>query len=202
MQPGRRQLLHLVFLSVFGSCGPEVLFARMGLPPGSSFRLPYTCPLQWGQDFPHQGPQQTVADLNRILGSKARHTGSDVRISTGQILNPRTYPRQSVESLWWEWEQVFKVRWNLTEHINALEIRAIWLTLLWKTMKRSFTNRRLFHLSDSYVALSILSKGRTGSHKLQYICRKIAALLVAGQCQLLLAHVDSFDNPTDEASRS
>ena len=66
-------------------------------------------------------------------------------------------------------------------------------------MQRKFTNRRLFHLSDSDVAISILSKG---SHKLQCICRKIAVLLLSGHGLLNLAHVDSADNPTDEASRS
>lgn len=184
------------------SFSPRVLFSRMGLPPGASLRLPFSCPLQWGVCFPEAGARASVADLNRVLGSKARHTGSDIRVATGQILNARTFPRQSVESVWWQWEQVFKVHWQQTEHINALEIRAVWLSILWKAMKRNLTNRRIFHLSDSYVALSILSKGRTGSHKLQFICRKIAALLLAAQCQLHLGHVDSFDNPTDEASRS
>ena len=181
---------------------PQVLFSRMGLPPGSSLRLPLACPLQRGLAFPGTWTHAGVTELNRILGSKTRHTGSDIRVSTGQVLNPKTFPRQSVDSVWWAWQPAFKVRWNEAEHINALEIRAIYLSLLWKTMQRKFTNRRLFHLSDSYVAISILSKGRTGSHKLKFICRKIAALLLAGHGLLNLAHVDSADNPTDEASRS
>ena len=43
-------------------------------------------------------------DLNRILLTKVNHTGSDVRISTGDILNPKAFPRQGAEASWWNWE--------------------------------------------------------------------------------------------------
>ena len=116
-------------------------------------------------------------------------------------MNPSALPRQSVQASWWNWTAVFSTRWSQTEHINALEIRAIYLTILWKVMNRQLVNRRMFHLTDSYVALSILSKGRTGSAKLRYIVRKINSLLLVSHSLLHLAHVDSYENPTDAASR-
>ena len=180
----------------------QVLFGRMGSPPGCGLRLPLLCPLQVGVDFPACGAHHVVEDMNRHLAARARHTGSDVRISTGQVLNPKTLPRQSVWSVWWEWSHVFKTRWEREEHINALELRAIYLTLLWRALNRTIANRRLFHLTDSYVSLSILSKGRTGSHKVTYIVRKINAVLLAAHGQLYLAHIDSADSPTDEGSRA
>ena len=76
-------------------------------------------------------------------------------VSTGQALDPRTFPRQSVQSGWWRWENRFNAPWDIAEHINTLEVRAIYLSLLWKTLNREFTDRRLFHLSlsDSYNPL-------------------------------------------------
>ena len=179
---------------------------RVGLPPGVSVwqtledHLP-GCPMQTSHELKLEGESAEVHHLNRILLQRTNHTGSDVRIITGDLLAPKKYPRQSVQSSWWRWRPVFATRWKFEEHINALEIRAVYLSLLWKARQRRLCSRRSFHITDSYVAMSTLSKGRTSSHKLQPLIRKISALLLAGQLQLILAHVDSSDNPTDAASR-
>ena len=146
-------------------------------------------------------PEAEVHEINRVLLSRTNHTGSDVRIITGDLMSPKKYPRQSVQSNWWRWRPVFAARWKFEEHTNALEIRAVYLALLWKAREKQLCSRRSFHITDSYVAMSILSKGRTSSRRLQPLIRKISALLLAGQLQLVLAHVDSSDNPTDAASR-
>ena len=185
-----------------GWLDPQLLFQRMGLPPGLGLRSDLICPLQTGFEIPTLLGSADVQQMNQHLLARVRHTGSDSRITSGQILNPKAFPRQSAQALWWEWEQVFRTRWAQAEQINALEIRAIYLSLLWKTLQRSVCNRRIFHLSDSYVSISILSKGRTASRKLHFIVNKINALLLAAHCILNLVHVDSSDNPTDEASRA
>lgn len=51
----------------------------------------------------------------------------------------------------------------------------------------------MVHLSDSYVAMSILAKGRTGSKVLTYLTRRIAAVLLASGSYLIQAHVDSAE---------
>ena len=181
---------------------PDLLFSRMGFPPGAGLHPALSCPLQFGCLFPSFSAPRTVKQLNDHLCARVKHTGSDIRITTGQVMNPSALPRQSVQASWWNWTAVFSTRWSQTEHINALEIRAIYLTILWKVMNRQLVNRRMFHLTDSYVALSILSKGRTGSAKLRYIVRKINALLLVSHSLLHLAHVDSYENPTDAASRA
>ena len=181
---------------------PDLLFSRMGLPPGAGLHPALSCPLQFGCLFPSFSASRTVKQLNDHLCARVKHTGSDIRITTGQVMNPSALPRQSVQASWWNWTAVFSTRWSQTEHINALEIRAIYLTILWKVMNRQLVNRRMFHLTDSYVALSILSKGRTGSAKLRYIVRKINSLLLVSHSLLHLAHVDSYENPTDAASRA
>ena len=185
-----------------GSFDPDLLFSRMGLPPGLGLRLGLRCPLQIKSEIPDLPADADVLQLNQHLLARVRHTGSDVRITSGQILNPKVFPHQSAQAHWWTWQQVFRTRWKQAEQINALEVRAIYLSLLWKTLQRSLCNRRVFHLSDSYVSISILSKGRTASRKLHFIVNKINALLLAAHCILNLAHVDSAENPTDEASRA
>ena len=180
----------------------EQMNQRTGLQPGASLNLDFTWPL--GHTLPPDcmaAKRFSVDALNLQLLRRTDHTGSDVRIVTGEILNKKCFPRESVQSQWWKWRQVFNVHWSQTEQINALEARSIYLSLLWKARERHFCNRRLFHLTDSYVAMSILAKGRTSSFALQPIVRKVSALLLGGSAWLILGHVDSADNPTDEGSR-
>lgn len=60
---------------------------------------------------------------------------------------------------------------------------------------------RLFHLSDSYVTISVVSKGRSASKQLKRVMRRLAAILLAHGLILIVAHVESTDNPTDFMSR-
>lgn len=176
---------------------------RMGLPPGASLHINVSCPMS---SIPSYGcflsPDWGTASLSAFLALRANHTGSDIRITTGSYMNPKHVQRQSVLSTWWEWAPVFKCLWKTVEHINPLEARAIMLTLFWKARKGTAVNKRIFHLTDSYVCQSIYSKGRTSSKMMQPIIRKSNALLLSSFLYLYLTHVDSMDNPTDEASRS
>ena len=160
---------------------------RVGMPPGFSMHLKFSWPL--GHHFPPEemgGRQLDVACLNRVLLQRTNHTGSDVRIVSGKLMNDRNFPRESVRSKWWKWRPVFNVHWSLSEHINVLEMRSIYLSLLWKARGLRFCNRKLFHITDSYVSMSILAKGRTSSFALQPVARKIAALLLGASSHLVL----------------
>ena len=180
----------------------EQMNQRIGLPPGMSLHLKVRCPLQQGTEDPVVGSGVwDVCALNKQMLRRTNHTGSDVRIVTGELMNSRCFPRESVRSNWWDWQQVFTVHWSQSEQINALECRAVYLSLLWKAREKRFCNRKLFHITDSYVIMSILAKGRTSSFALQPLVRKISALLLGGSSWLILGHVDSADNPTDEGSR-
>ena len=181
---------------------PKQMCKRLGLPPGASSAVEVCCPLS---EKPTYGTfdtsAKTMQNLNLHLARRANHTGSDVRLITGEFMNPRQSARQSVVSSWWQWQHVFRVKWEHEEHINPLECRAIFLGLCWKGRQGLLRSRRVFHLTDSYVCQSILSKGRTSSVLMRPVVRKINALLLANHCLLLVAHVDSADNPTDAASR-
>ena len=201
-------VLWAVALSFFYA--PRVAYThlarRAGLAPGfrAPWRLvaPMSRKLNYGniQIPPESAP--TVETLNRILLRRTNHTGSDVRIISGEILNPKCFPRQAVASKWWTWEPVTQVRWSKSEHINSLELEAILLTLKYYIQNLQVTNSRIFHLTDSYVCMSIVAKGRSGSRILSFKLKKLAALCLAFGLQLVVAHLDSADNPTDDASRS
>lgn len=62
-------------------------------------------------------------------------------------------------------------------------------------------DRRVFHLSDSYVCISVISKGRSRSKQLMRVLRPLAAHLLAHGLHMVLAHVESSENPTDRNSR-
>ena len=89
-----------------------------------------------------------------------------------------------------------------TEHINALELRSIFLAIRYHVTHLGATQFRIFHLTDSYICMSILGKGRTGSRTLQRILRQVNAYLLSHGIYLVLGHVESTMNPTDGASRS
>ena len=175
---------------------------RLGLAPGLCTHVKLAAPMSLTPVYPAKScPALSVKDLNAHLLQRTNHTGSDVRITSGQLLSAGAYPRESVSSTWWVWENIFQTQWRFSEHINGLEARAIYLSLVWKARNLLLANRRNLHVTDSYVCLSILSKGRTSSRKLHPIVSKICALLLASSSYLALCHVDSADNPTDEGSR-
>jgi hypothetical protein len=61
---------------------------------------------------------------------------------------------------------------------------------------------RVFHLTDSYICMSIISKGRTSSAMLKRLLARLAALLLAFDLYLIVVHIESTSNPTDHDSRA
>ena len=157
------------------------LCSRMGLAPGyrTCLRLkaPIARKLQYGTASFHNLSSFAVKNLNEFLLSRVNHTGSDIRVSTGDILNPKAYPRQSIEASWWVWEKLFSTRWKTPDHINSLELRSILLALKYQILHLHATDLRVFHVTDSYVCMSIIGKGRSGSKKLRWLLQQLAALL-------------------------
>ncbi len=176
---------------------------RMGMAPGMVLPLSRQAPLSRNLNYGKFKHSKCagVRLLNQLLLSRTNHTGSDVRISTGEILAPKSVVRQSIQAGWWNWKPVFKVRWKHRDHINLLELRSILLSLRYHVHHLKHSNMRIFHITDSYVCMSVCSKGRSGSRHLMKILKQINAYLLGFQLYLVLAHVESTENPTDEASR-
>ena len=143
-----------------------------------------------------------VCELNRVLLSRTNHTGSDIRISTGHVMNAKAFPRQTIAADWWLWKPVYKFKWQHSEHINSLELRAIFQTVLFRLQHHKVINRRLFHITDSYVCMSVIGKGRSSSRLLNRALKLLNAHLLLHGLVLVLGHVESSENPTDEASRN
>ena len=181
-----------------------VLAGRMGLAPGFRAALRCSAPLdrrlQYGFST-QDGSSISVEHLNRLLLRKTNHTGSDVRVMTGEIMNAKTYPRQSVAAQWWHWREVFSKKWGHKQHINCLELESILMGVKYQILHHRVLDMRIFQISDSYVAISVVSKGRSSSWRLQKILNKVSAHLLAFGLQLILSHIESTENPTDVGSR-
>ena len=178
------------------------LARRMGMAPGFRSPLRWEVPISktLGYGFPGSC-SFSVMDLNRLLLTKVNHTGSDIRITTGEILCPKSVPRQSVEASWWKWLPSFSVQWKQKEHINVLELRAILLSVQYQISHLGASHLRLFHVSDSFVAMAIVAKGRTASRQLGVVLKFLNSLLLGFGLTLAIGHVESTENPTDGASR-
>ena len=179
------------------------LCRRMGVAPG--FRLPirFEAPLCRYLSYGDMGnvDEYEIRQLNGIFLSRVNHTGFDVRIASGEIINPRTFPYQSVESEWLQWQILFKTLWHLNDHINVLEMRGILLAVKYCIVHLQCHDVRLVHFFDSYVAMAIIGKGRAASGKMSWTLKQLNGLLLMFNLQLLMAHVESTKNPTDNASR-
>ena len=117
--------------------------------------------------------------FNRMLLRRTNHTGSDVRVASGEVFNSRTFPRQSVESVWWDWKHGFAKRWSRKAHINVLELEAILLGLKFQLQRFKLSDARIYQVTDSYVCMSVVSKGRSSSLQLIRVLKQIAAHLWA-----------------------
>ena len=181
----------------------DTLFNRMGMAPGFCCDIGVKIPLQ--RRLAYMVPRKKHLPVSAIHGCLLRrvnHTGSDVRIASGMLLNPKSFPRQSAAAGWWLWDKVFAYRWDKTDHINALEMRAIIHAVEWRITHLKEGHCRIFHLTDSYICMSIISKGRTSSRMLKPLLARLTALLLAFDIYLIVVHIESTENPTDNDSRS
>ena len=180
------------------------LVRRLGLAPGFctgwTVAAPVARRLQFGERSTEWAPEFPVRELNKLFLQRTNHTGADVQVVTGQFLG-KSPIRQSVPSCLWNWRFLFQNRWSRHDHINALEMRQALISLSWLLRGGSNFNCRWVHLSDSFVTISILCKGRTASDKLEHLVRRFNATMLVAQVFPILLHVASLDNPTDEGSR-
>ena len=142
--------------------------------------------------------RQAVNDLTRLLLTKVNHTGSDVRGTTGQIMAPKAFrPVKVASPHWWELETYFS--FQMADHKNTLIFlkceQSCWL-LGGEFCHLKEADVRFCHLTDSYVCMSVLSKGRSSSDMLMVVLRKVAAFCLCFGLLPILLHVESTENPT------
>ena len=64
--------------------------------------------------------QRTIVEVMRGLS----YRGSEVRVSTGQLLRPMQCPKSPVDTQMWRWKLAFSQNWRWPAYFNELETRA------------------------------------------------------------------------------
>lgn len=127
--------------------------------------------------------------------------GTDVHIDTMSFFRPGRLPRAAVDSRQWVWRVARGWKWKFPDHINLLELEALYHTVRWRAKTLRLFNKRWLHLVDSQVVLGVAAKGRTSSRKLFKSLHKYNLLILALHTYPLLGWVLSHLNPADEPSR-
>ena len=110
--------------------------------------------------------------------------------------------RASVPSNLWRWRTVCGWRWRGSpEHINSLELRAVWTALRWRIGKKGWLRSKFLHLVDSQVCLHALARGHSSSRKLRRTLLKINSLLLVSGSHVVWTYVHLDQNRADRPSR-
>lgn len=144
-------------------------------------------------------PYELAFKLSNLVSVK----GEDIMLNAPSSQLPKFQRlRASVPSRLWKWKIIAGWHWKHThEHINALELRAIFTSLRWRIEKQRQTGCRMIHLTDSHVCLHVLSRGRSSSRKLRRTMARVNALVLASNVQAVWSYVHTDDNPADRPSR-
>ena len=90
-------------------------------------------------------------DMVKERVRRQTHKGREVR-RFGPYEHPGFLPRSSLDPGWWHWRRVFGAPWkNATEHINALELRALLAAVQWRLRVPANVHAKGLHISDSCV---------------------------------------------------
>eukprot|EP00971_Amphidinium_carterae_P348472 6490508-Amphidinium_carterae.2 len=138
------------------------------------------------------------------LLNRADLKGSDVRLTTSELVSGSAFPRQPAPVHWWHWQVILQFRWdqNIPEHINILETRAAFAALRWRARSAKNHHSKYIHLLDSQVAIAVLAKHRSNSQQLQRVLRRHCAVELAASLHPAYVFVPSHLNPADAPSRS
>ena len=110
--------------------------------------------------------------------------------------------RTTIPAKLWRWKTVASWQWHgQSEHINALELRAVLTTIKWWVQHKQVSNSRILHLTDSLVVLHSLSRGRSSSRKLRRTINRLNAFLLAANLHPVWTYVHTSLNPADGPSR-
>ena len=99
------------------------------------------------------------------------------------------------------WDFVFASQMKFPEAITVLEFRAILAALRHKLRVRTSFGKKHLHFSDNLSAVLCAGKGRSSSFPMLRASRRLCALLVAANCQLLVRWIPSEWNVADHGSR-
>jgi hypothetical protein len=172
------------------------------VPPVSTLRKSVDPTSRMAQ--PVRGGRRGFCDEQALVVEHLRRTcskGSDVRMSTACLFDPSAFPRMAVEPALWRWKTVITFSWRQQAHINELEMRAYLSAFKWRLRTAEGVQQRFLHLLDSQVSISVLTKHRSSSIRLNRVARKINALELASGSAGCFGFVRSNKQPADAPSR-
>ena len=140
--------------------------------------------------------QEHLTWLLRQIGLR----GTDLRISVSaadverEVIAP--YP-----AFRWLWRTVLSYKWSSSQHINILEVTAALVEFRRRLRDESNINTKFVNIVDSMATFFALSKGRSGSKRLNRALRRMMALNVASKSVMMVLWTLSKWNFADGASR-
>ena len=145
--------------------------------------------------------EHLMSRLVHIFLRKVEMRGSDIRLDTSVVFRSGAIPRTSIDPSKWEWKECRAFKWRRAEHINCLELRAALHCIQWRARRTRYHSFRTMLLIDNQSIIAVIAKGRSSSKAINHLLRRLAALCCSLNLYLLVAWVDTADNPADHASR-
>ena len=148
---------------------------------------------------PPAGGVELVKKISGLVSMK----GEDLLLqASSEPLIKHQRLRASLPSKLWRWKTIAGWSWSDSpEHINVLELRAIYTSIRWWVEQRQAHSCRLVHMTDSLVCLHSLSRGRSSSRKMRRTMAKLNSFLLVCNLHPVWAYVHTSDNPADKPSR-
>ena len=132
----------------------------------------------------------------------ADNKGTDVRLAPFQIFHPKTWPRTPINTHFWCWKVIQSYPFKSEQHINVLELRALFNYIRYRAKKLHKLGSRSLIILDSQVVVSIAAEGRSSSQQLNPLLQRLAAISIACNMRFIYAWCRSGANPADAPSRS
>ena len=140
--------------------------------------------------------------LTRKLLTLLSTKGEDILIQVSSESRVPQKFRNTIPANLWRWRTICGWSWaNRAEHINRLELRAVYSSLRWRVLRNKSLRIKFVHLTDSLVSLHVINRGRSSSHKIQSLMYRIASVSLAAGLHPFICYVSTHQNPADKPSR-
>ena len=114
------------------------------------------------KDNTQPGEMRHDIDIVKELVWRQTHKGREIR-RFGPYEHPGFLPRSSLDPGWWHWRRVFGAPWkDATEHINALELRALLAAVQRRLRVPANVHSKGLHISDSLWFWEQVDRARGG----------------------------------------
>ena len=140
--------------------------------------------------------------LTRKLLTLLSTKGEDILIQVSSESRAPQKFRNTIPANLWRWRTICGWSWaKRAEHINRLELRAVYSSLRWRVLRNKSFRIKFVHLTDSLVSLHVINRGRSSSHKIQSVMYRTASLSLAAGLHPFICYVSTHQLPADKPSR-